>query len=76
MKVNDGMGHAVSATVTVNPIKSEPKNADEIASDQQNEGARKKETLLGEASTGVKLVFGLSILLNFFLGTYVWKRRK
>jgi nickel transport protein len=76
MKVNDGMGHAVHATVTVNPIKSEPKTAGEISGKRLNEVTKKKAPLFGEASMGVKLVFGLSILLNVFLGMYVWKRKK
>jgi len=76
MKVNDGMGNVIRATVIVNPIKSEPKNDGEISGNRQNEVARKKYTLLGEASAGVKLFFGLSIMLNLFLGMYVRKRKK
>ena len=76
VKVNDGMGHAVHATVTVNPIKPEPETAGEISGNRLNEVTKKKATLFGEASMGVKLVFGLSILLNLFLGMYVWKRKK
>lgn len=76
MKVNDGMGHAVHATVTVNPAKSESKTTGEMSSGNQgNEVSKKNGSLFGEASVGVKLVFGLSILLNVFLSVYVWKRK-
>lgn len=75
MKVNDGMGHAVHATVTVNSVNSEPKNTGEVSSKRRNELSKKKDFLFGEAPMGVRLVFGLSILLNLFLGVYVWKRK-
>jgi nickel transport protein len=76
IKVNDGMGHAVHATVTVNPIKPEPKTVGEISGNRLNEVTKKKAPLFGGASMGVKIVFGLSILSNLFLGMYVWKRKK
>lgn len=74
MKVNDGMGHAVHAIVTVNPINSDSKTTGEIMNDRPDV-SKKKNTLLGESPMGVRLVFGLSILLNLFLGVYVWKRK-
>jgi nickel transport protein len=75
MKVNDGMGHAVHATVTVNPVNSESKNTGEISANRRSAVSKKKDPLFGEATMCVRLVFGLSILLNLFLGVYVWKRK-
>ncbi|MFO7750306.1 MAG: hypothetical protein R6V54_09475 [Desulfobacteraceae bacterium] len=75
MKVNDGMGHAVHAAVTVKPVNSESKKNDEIADKQQNRATKKNNPLLGDSPMGVRLVLGLSILLNLFLGVYVWKRK-
>ena len=74
MKVNDGMGHAVHATVTVNSAKGEPKTGGNISGDRTDLVTKKGKSLFGETSMGVKLVFGLSILLNIFLCIYVWKR--
>ena len=74
IEVNDGMGHAVYATVTVNQANSGSKNTGEISGKQQNDVSKNNVRLLGETPTGVKLVFGLSILLNIFMGLYVWKR--
>jgi len=75
VKVNDGMGHAVHATVTVSAGKPEAKTAGEFLGNRLNEVTKKKDSLFGEASMGIKLVFGLSILLNLLLGWYVWKRK-
>ena len=75
MKVSDGMGHAVNATITVNSINSESKNAGEILSKLRNEVSRKESPLFGEAHMGVRLVFGLSILLNLFLSICLWKSK-
>ena len=75
IELNDGMGHAVHAAVTVNKINSESKNIGEISGKQQNDVSKKNGRLLGETPTGVKLLFGLSILLNIFMGLYVWKRK-
>ena len=75
MEVNDGMGHAVHATVTVNSAKEKPKTADKISEPQSNHVTKKRVPLFGEISMGVRLLFGLSILLNIFLGIYVWKRK-
>jgi nickel transport protein len=47
VRVNDGMGHAVHANVTVNPIKSEPTTADEISGNRLNEATKKKRPCLG-----------------------------
>jgi len=75
VKVNDGMGHAVHATVAVSAEKPEAKTAGEFLGNRLNEVTKKKDSLFGEASMGIKLVFGLSILLNLLLGLYVWKRK-
>ncbi|MFO7559300.1 MAG: carboxypeptidase-like regulatory domain-containing protein [Desulfobacterales bacterium] len=76
IKVNDGMGHAVRATVTVSPGKAEPKTTGEAPDNLQNEISKKNNSLFGETSMGIKLVFGLSILMNIFLCMYVWKRKR
>ncbi len=75
MKVNDGMGHAVHATVIVNQVNPDSKNTGEISSKKRNEVSKKNGRLFGATPMGVKLVFGLSILLNLFMGVYVWKRK-
>lgn len=75
MKVTDGMGHAVHGTVTVRPENTESKSTDEISADRRNERFRNDGLLLGETPMGVKLFFGLSLLLNLFLCMYVWKRK-
>ncbi|MBU1193642.1 MAG: carboxypeptidase-like regulatory domain-containing protein [Proteobacteria bacterium] len=72
IKVNDGMGHAVHATVTVNP---ESKDTSELLENPQTRTPKKNDPLFGDTPMGVRLVFGLSILLNLFLGVYVWKRK-
>ena len=73
IKVNDGMGHAVNATVSVNSFDSESKKTGEISSKLRNEVLKKKDPLLGGAPMGVRLVFGVSILMNLFLCVYLWK---
>ncbi len=76
VEVNDGMGHAVHATVAVTPREVETADSDEVVEIQKKLSAtEKKHALLGDASTGVKMVLGLSILLNLFFGMYVWKRK-
>ena len=40
MKVSDGMGHAVHATVTVKPVNPGPNSTDETSADRQNEGSK------------------------------------
>ena len=77
VEVNDGMGHAVHATVAVTPREVETADSDEVVEIQKKLSAtEKKHALLGDASTGVKMVLGLSILMNLFFGMYVWKRKK
>jgi nickel transport protein len=76
VEVNDGMGHAVHATVAVTPREVETADSAEVAAMQKKLSAtEKKHALLGDASTGVKMVLGLSILMNLFFGMYVWKRK-
>ena len=75
IKVNDGMGHAVRATVPMNPADSESKTAVEEPGKQKNEVSKKSSPLFGDTTLGVRLFLGLSILLNIFLGVTVWKRR-
>ena len=76
MKVNDGMGHAVHATVTVNPVEAEQNTPAQANDHQLNTATEKKDTLFANVSMSIKLFFGLSILLNLFLGMYVWKRNR
>ncbi|MFP4040299.1 MAG: hypothetical protein ACLFS7_07125 [Desulfosudaceae bacterium] len=75
IKVNDGMGHAVRATVPVNPADLESKTAVEVPGNQKNEVSKTSNPLFGNTTLGVRLFLGLSILLNIFLGATVWKRR-
>ena len=76
VEVNDGMGHAVHATVAVTPREAETADSGEIvAMQKQLSATEKKHALLGDASTGVKMFLGLSILMNLFFGMYVWKRK-
>jgi nickel transport protein len=76
VEVNDGMGHAVHATVAVTPREAETADSAEVAAMQKKLSAtEKKHALLGDASTGVKMFLGLSILMNLFFGMYVWKRK-
>ncbi|MFO7965491.1 MAG: hypothetical protein R6U50_16320, partial [Desulfobacterales bacterium] len=72
VKVNDGMGHAVHATVTV----IEPKTAGEFSETGTDGISEEKNAMFAEASMGTKLFLGLSILLNLVLGAYVWRRKK
>lgn len=75
VKVNDGMGHAVHATVAVKRPEPGPQAATEISGNEPKAVAQKSSTLFGDAPLAVKLFFGLSILLNFFLGLHLWKRK-
>lgn len=72
INVNDGMGHAVHATISVNQRETDRETAD----DAKNAVSKKKKTPLADASIVIKVFFGLSILLNLFLGMYVWKRKR
>ena len=76
VKVNDGMGHAVQAAVTIEPDIAKADVSDDLPNGRLNPGTKKRNPLLGESPTGVKLVFGLSILLNIFLVMHVLKRRR
>ena len=76
VKVNDGMGHAVHATVTVNPVEAKLNTIAQPNDHQLNTVTEKKDTLFANVSMSIKLFFGLSILLNFFLGMYIWKRNR
>ena len=77
VEVNDGMGHAVHAKVSVSPETPEANSfGDNSETDKKKAHStvtEKKHALLGDASTGVKMFLGLSVLLNLFLGLYVWK---
>jgi len=65
IKVNDGMGHAVRAEISVKP----PETAGGAA-----EGLIERETPpAADASMIMKALLGLSLLLNLFLGMYAWK---
>ena len=75
INVNDGMGHAVQATVTVKPAKSESETAVKMPGNRKNEVSKKNPPLFGDTPMALKIVSGLSILLNIFLGLYVWKRK-
>jgi len=75
IKVDDGMGHAVNAIVSVNSFNSESKNTGEISSKWRNEILGKKDLLFGGVPMGIRAVFGVSILMNLFLGVYMWKRK-
>lgn len=80
VKVNDGMGHAVHATVSVNLGKLEQSFAAETSADGLNNAPEKtitgkKNFIFADTSVFIKLLFGLSILLNLSLGMYVCKCR-
>ncbi|MEZ4603724.1 MAG: hypothetical protein R2861_10090 [Desulfobacterales bacterium] len=77
MEVNDGMGHAVHATVAVTPREVETADSDEVVEIQKNCPPRKKTRPAGRCvNRGENAVLGLSILMNLFFGMYVWKRKK
>lgn len=75
IKVSDGMGHAVNAALTVNSADSELKTAGGMPGNPSNAVLEEKNPLFGGTPKGVKLVFGLSILLNIFLGVHWWKHK-
>lgn len=65
IKVNDGMGHAVRAEISVKPAETAGGAA---------EGLMEQETPpAADASMIMKALLGLSLLLNLFLGMYAWK---
>jgi len=67
IKVNDGMGHAVRAEV--------PVDFPETGTGAIKGLADKNHSAAGGASKWIKIILGLSIVLNLFLGLYVWKNR-
>lgn len=74
VKVNDGMGHAVHATVNVSAEKS--KTTAETLDDNLKPITPQKDALLYNVPVSIKLFLGLSILLNLFLSMYVWNLKK
>lgn len=65
INVNDGMGHAVRAEISVKPAETAGGAA---------EGLMEQETPpAADASMIMKALLGLSLLLNLFLGMYAWK---
>lgn len=73
IEVNDGMGHAVHATVTVPPA-GKGDTSDGLAGKPPRASAAARDGLLGNATTGVRVAFGLSLLLNLFLVLALRKR--
>ena len=67
IKVNDGMGHAVRAEIPVDFPKTGNGAIKELAN--------KNTPAAGGASKWIKLILGVSIVLNLFLGLYAWKSR-
>ncbi|MDZ7833437.1 MAG: hypothetical protein U5L07_16960 [Desulfobacterales bacterium] len=65
VKVNDGMGHAVRAEISVKPA--------ETAGGTAEVPAEPKRQPTADASMIMKALLGLSLLLNLFLGMYAWK---
>jgi nickel transport protein len=66
--VKDGMGHAVQAEI--------PVNAPETGSGAIKGLADKNTAPGGRSSKWIKIMLGLSIVLNLFLGMYVMKKGK
>ncbi len=66
VKVNDGMGHAVRAEIPVDSLES------------ANEGikglADKNAPAAAGTSKWIKIILGLSIVLNLFLGMFIVKK--
>lgn len=67
--VNDGVGHAVHAHVTVKA------QATSDAAGFESESADTR-SVLTQASELNRIMFGLSILLNIFFGIYIWKQKR
>ncbi len=68
VKVNDGMGHAVDATLDVRPAAARKQGADV--------SAEKRNPMVAGASKFMKIGMGLSLLINIFLILYVWQYRR
>lgn len=65
IEVNDGVGHAVHTRFEVNRRGADGtglKNTPVV-----------RNSLLGETSLFTRIILGLSLMLNLFLGVYVWK---
>lgn len=67
IRVNDGVGHAVQAEVAVQS------QADGRVGPKGAQVDRKP--LFGEGSILSRVCLGLSVLLNVFMGLYIWKRK-
>ncbi|CCK81014.1 hypothetical protein [Desulfobacula toluolica] len=65
IKVNDGMGHAVNTTITVNPLA--------VPGEKTPNVMQNKKNLFAESSMWLRIFFGLSLLLNIFWGLQTWK---
>lgn len=70
VKVNDGMGHAVSAAVTAH-LENAGSSTENLAGDVP----QKQSGMLDSLPITIKLIFGISLLINFFFGLSAWKRR-
>jgi len=67
VKVNDGMGHAVRAEIEVDGVSNPRETAKGAAGNNLN--------AIEATSKWIRIFLGLSLLLNFCLGLYVWKTR-
>lgn len=68
VKVNDGMGHAISADIEVSAAKAQKDNTDNKSENHRS--------MVAGASKLMKIALGLSLLTNIFLGMYLWQRRR
>lgn len=69
VQVSDGVGHAVSAAVAVNL-----ENTGSGRADSTGDIPQKQPAMLDGVPKMIKVVFGISLLANIFLGIAVWKR--
>lgn len=67
VKVNDGMGHTVRAETMIDGGPDPSEIAKGSAGNNSN--------AIEETPKWIRILFGLSILLNLFLGLYIWKSR-
>lgn len=67
LEVSDGMGHAVHAAITVNVHGPEVKENGESSGKQFDVQTSTKTSVFDRSSMVVKVVLGLSLLLNLFL---------
>lgn len=75
MEVSDGMGHAVYAEVTVPSLLPELKENGESYIKQIDTRTANISSLVGGSPMVIKIVLGLSILLNIFLAVSMKKRQ-